>query len=429
MSRSDRRLRLVLVGRHFWPHGSFDAAGHLIQLASNLHSLGQHVEVVVPRQANSCSEKFQFREFDVHRPLRMFRTGWSGRGDRSATKYIKSLREWLCQTQRDCDLIYCDSAQEECIAAVQAAKHLQVPAVVRIAGMGTSSDLSDSQGRRNVKHCVSTAMKADAIVVNNATIQRRLIIDGFGDAKTCRIPIGIGQAIQSPLQDKTLLRTALARINGDLHLFEGMSVVLSVERMQTSSGISTLVQTARILSERISGLQYWFIGDGPKRDAIFSHLKGEGLRQAMAMPGSFGIMDDVFGASDLMVHTGDDGYQSHVPRAIQMEIPLVIANTEVAREFFAVSSAEVQQQLTSADFDSPIRWFNPERPRSLRLAIESILDDPEAAKRQAVLLRKHMQGLRNEDDSLRQYMQLFRRLVDQFKAAAGDRQLDVQDGT
>ncbi|WP_158222605.1 glycosyltransferase [Rhodopirellula sp. MGV] len=421
MNQSDRRLRVLLIGRHFWPLGSFDDAGHLIDLATRLHQLGHHVEVVTPRQANTWSEQFQFREFAIHRPLRIFRSGWTSRGDRSVGKYIKSLRDWVCENHASADLIYCDGATEECVAAVESARKLNLPVVVRVAGFGAASDLTSSDSRRNVRRCISAARDADAVVVNSASVHRRMLSEGYNDAKFCRIPIGIGRVPDSSLHDKAELRTALAKINGDLHVFDTMSVVLSVERMCQDSGLMKLVQSARILSERIPGLQYWMIGDGPKRDSIFSHLKGEGLRQAMAMPGSFGIIGDLFQAADLLVHAGDDGYQSHLPQAVAHAIPLVIANTEVAREFFAVSTAEVQQEIADGRFESGIRWFEPQRPRTLRIAIESILSDIPAAQRQSKELFKRMHSLRDENESLQAYVRLFRGLVQDRNNSNGHR--------
>ncbi|PNY34540.1 hypothetical protein C2E31_22810 [Rhodopirellula baltica] len=275
VNQSDRRLRVLLIGRHFWPLGSFDDAGHLIDLATRLHQLGHHVEVVTPRQANTWSEQFQFREFAIHRPLRIFRSGWTSRGDRSVGKYIKSLRDWVCENHASADLIYCDGATEECVAAVESARKLNLPVVVRVAGFGAASDLTSSDSRRNVRRCISAARDADAVVVNSASVHRRMLSEGYNDAKFCRIPIGIGRVPDSSLHDKAELRTALAKINGDLHVFDTMSVVLSVERMCQDSGLMKLVQSARILSERIPGLQYWMIGDGPKRDSIFHTSKAK----------------------------------------------------------------------------------------------------------------------------------------------------------
>ncbi|MDM4014893.1 glycosyltransferase [Roseiconus lacunae] len=401
-----------MIGRHFWPLGAFDAAGHLMQLATMLSATEFQVDVVTPRQANVWSERFQFREFNVHRPIRMFRTGWSSRGDRSISKYIKSLKEWICENRCSPDLIYCDQAREESIAVVEAAKQLGIPSVVRIAGNGSASDLFETKGRRNVKRCLQAAVRADAVVVNSGSVQRQLIIDGFDGAPTCRIPIGVVRGAEASSNLKSDLRGAMAKINGDLHVFDTGVVVLSVERMSDQSGLMTLVESARVLSERLPNLCYWFIGDGPKRDSIYSYLKGEGLRQMMAMPGSFGLLSDVFQAADLMVHAGDDGFQNQVPLAITHRLPLVIANGETAREFFAVSQQEVQEQIASGQFETGIYWFDPARPRTLRIAIETITQDLDRAEAKATELRRTMQTVRDASASLEQYARLFRRLID-----------------
>ena len=64
----NRRPRVLLVGRHFWPHGSIDTAGHTIRLAIGLQRHGFHVEVVTPRHHSTWAQVFHYRDVQVHRP-------------------------------------------------------------------------------------------------------------------------------------------------------------------------------------------------------------------------------------------------------------------------------------------------------------------------------------------------------------------------
>lgn len=424
MSDPARPVRVLLLGRHFWPLGSIDSAGHLMELATGLHLAGLHVSVVTPKFSRSWSETFTFREFDVYRPFRIFRSGWTARGDRTASRYIRYVRDWIASNPVSCDVVYCDGGREEAVAAVEAARWTGCPSVVRIAGHGNCSDLDYFSQSRMGKRCRSSVMSADAVILGDARSQRRWIATGGNAERVQRIPIGIGPSLSVGLSSRKNLRRSMSQINGDLFVPDACSVILSVERMRRDSGLMTLVESAYSLSEKITGLQYWFIGDGPKRESILLRLKSDGLRQAISMPGSFGLMDDVFSAADLMVHVGAEGFEHQVPTAISAALPLIVANTEVARDFFSISEAEARREIIEkrtdaehcpiAQTDSPgelVWWFDPTRPKTLRLAIDQIVSNLETARSRADRLRKLLQRVQSRSESIDCYTRLFRRLA------------------
>ena len=402
-----------------------------MELATGLHTAGLHVSVLTPKFSASWADHFCFREFAVYRPLRIFRTGWTARGDRSLSRYIRYLSDWIEANSIACDLVYCDGCREEVIAAVDAAKTLGVPSVVRLAGSGRGSDLDFFEQGRMGKRCRSMASAADAIIVNSATSQRRWIASGGDTDRVQRIPVGIGPSLDQGLSSRYNLRRSLSRINGDLYVPEECSVVLSVERLQRDSGAISLAKSAYALSQSIKGLQFWLIGDGPSRETIYAQLKGDGLRQATAMPGSFGLIDDVFSAADLLVHLGDEGFDHQIPTAVAAGLPMVIANTETARDFFSISDQNAREMLIERRGHAPDReqhlagaagtktvpgqlvwWFDPGRPKTLRFAIEQIVSNLEAARNQAAVLRRMLQRTRPRSESVQQHLRLFRKLVE-----------------
>ncbi|MCA9139354.1 MAG: glycosyltransferase [Planctomycetales bacterium] len=431
----------MLVGRHFWPHGAVDAGGHLVELATGLKLAGLHVSVVTPKYSTAWADQFAFREIGVYRPVRMFRSGWTARGDRSSSRYIRYLREWLAKNPLSCDLFFCDAAREESIATVEAARQCGVPVVVRIGGNGSCSDIEFFMQSRAGKRCRSAAMDADAVVLGNAANHRNWIAMGGKPLTSHRIPIGVGPALDQGLSNQSRLRRAMARINGDLYVPDHCAVVLSVEGLRKDSGVTTLVDSAFALSQKINTLHFWFVGDGPLRDSIYERLKADGLRQSVAMPGSFAISDDVFAAADLMVHIGDEGFEHQIPTAIAAALPLIVANTPTARQFFAISDAQVRERIIERLADAvtagnpqgggplpeqtlpeqtlPIQstgqgvwWFDPGRPKTLRFAIQQITSDLETARQRAQQLRRIFQQTRSGSESIQQYVRLFRHLVD-----------------
>lgn len=430
MTASERPARVLLIGRHFWPHGSIDAAGHLVELATGLQSAGLQVSVVTPKHSASWPEQFVFREIMVYRPIRMFRTGWTARGDRSPSRYIRYLKDWIESNLKSCDIVFCDSGCEESIAAVAAARAIGVPVVIRIGGNGCCSDFEFFAQHRSGKRCRSAINTADAVVLGTAIDERRWLVEGGQRTRVRRIRVGIGPTPDQGLSSQQCLRLALSRINGDLLVPDSCSVVLSIERLRKDSGVTTLVKSAYSLSQKIDGLQYWLVGDGPARDSIYTQLKGDGLRQSVAMPGSFGLIDDVFSAADLLVHIGDEGFEHQIPAAISAGLPLVMANSEVSRDFFSTTAADVQQKILDRRPDSigePIDtpghqtateslaqwvwWFDPQRPKTLRFAIDQVVNNLDSARRRAQTLRKTMQRSRPRSESIQHYVDLFRQLI------------------
>ncbi len=399
-----------------------------MELASGFKLAGAQVSVVTPKHAASWAERFSFRECQVYRPIRMFRTGWTARGDRTASRYIRYLRDWIVSNPTACDVVYCDSGREEAIAAVEAARAIKLPSVVRLAGHGSCSDLEYHQHSRTGRRCRAAVRDATAVVVGSASAHRRWLADGGDRERVHRIPIGVGPAPDQGWSSPKRLRQAMARINGDLFVPDSCSVVLSVERLDRSSGVMTLVKSAYSLAQNIQGLQFWIVGDGPLRETIYAQLRSDGLRQSMAMPGSFSSADDVFSAADLMVHAGDEGFEHQIPTAIAAGLPLILADTEPAREFFGVTEADVQAWIlrrrpspTAAD-DAPndatiddagrcVWWFDPKQPKTLRFAIQQIVDNLQQARRISQQARRVMQRTRSQTDSIEHFVTLFRQLA------------------
>ncbi|MEO1530151.1 MAG: hypothetical protein AAFX06_32530, partial [Planctomycetota bacterium] len=286
-----RRLRVLIVGRHFWPLGSFDSAGHLMDLAVGLQRHGMHLEIVTPRHGSGWSKQFTCREMAVHRPLQLFRTGWAARADRSVSRYIRDLTRWLIENGGGADVMLCDRAREESIAVVDACRKLGIPSVVRLGGHGASSDLTFLRDDRMGARCRNSTLTADAVLVNDASSHREWLASGASPSNVHRMTPCLVPP-ESTATQRASIRRSLGRVNRDLFVPADTTVLLSVERMNRDSGLQQLVESALRLASDTPSLQFWLIGDGPKRDSIYNRLRGDGLSQATAMPGSFGSMDD-----------------------------------------------------------------------------------------------------------------------------------------
>ncbi|MEO1615010.1 MAG: glycosyltransferase [Planctomycetota bacterium] len=421
-----RRLRLLMIGRCFWPLGTLDGGAHLMSLASGLHEHGFHVEVLTPKYSSDWAETLTFREITVHRPFRPPPAGWKNAFDRGTSKYLEALSNWLRTYGAGFDVIYCDLAREEAIAASNLSKQLGLPCIVRVAGQGDASDLEWMAAGKFGKRTLAAVQRADAVVLGSAAAERRWRTLGGDASAVTRIAPG---SFPQPMHDKTKLRSALARINGDFFVPSERSVLLSIDRHDLQSGIMHLVKAALGLSNEIGSLQYWLVGDGPGRDAVYSRLRGDGLRQSVAMPGSFGVVEDVFQAADLMVHSGSDGFDALIPAAIEASLPMVVSNTAAAREFFQLRTAEVESMILDRKSDQPVRsptqsdvedrlleascvsWYDTERPRTLRFAVLQMMNQLEAARDRAETLKRRWRREHSGAAMIDAYRRLLRSLA------------------
>ena len=135
--------------------------------------------------------------------------------------------------------------------------------------------------------------------------------------------------------DRIEIRRALASINGDLAAPADMPVALCCAPMNSRSGIRMLVESVRVLVSRFPKLHLWFIGDGPDRDSIHEYLRGEGVRDAVAMPGSFAEMKDLFFAANVFVQCDGFGLDSFLRQAVSAGLPLVSVDNESTRAVLA----------------------------------------------------------------------------------------------
>ena len=86
---SSTKASVLLIGRHFWPHGSIDSAAYLIGLATDLSRRGLHVEVLTPQYASTWPTRIDFRGLTVHRPVAAPRFDGTIARDWSVNRYVR----------------------------------------------------------------------------------------------------------------------------------------------------------------------------------------------------------------------------------------------------------------------------------------------------------------------------------------------------
>lgn len=397
----NRRKRVLLVGRHFWPHGSLDSAAYLIQLSAGLERRGIQTEVLTPKFASFWSEEFAYQNVIVHRPVN------APKGDWSVSRYIRHLTNWLRENAKSFDVLMVDRGREELIAVADAARSLGCRTTARIQGWGNDSDVRWWNQTRLGRRCAAHAKTIDMLIAANADCHRQLLQQGFVDSRIHRdVPAVRGGVLRNPQQQK-LIRSALAAINSDLQCDDN-PVLLCVGEMNRSGGMRLLADSAANLVTRYPDLKIWFVGDGPDRGQLHDLLRGEGLRGAYAMPGSFAELNDVMLAADFYIQLGAKGTNALLPKAIAAELPLIVEDNEPNRDF-------LNRSLNSDNVDfngtTKVQWFDRETPKTLRQAVRRAVDDTEGSQKNASQLRRGMLRSAPLDQTIEQYVQLFDELA------------------
>ncbi|WP_442507084.1 glycosyltransferase [Novipirellula sp. SH528] len=419
-----RSLRVLLVGRHFWPHASFDAAGFLAQLATDLYRSGVHVEVVTPRYAASWPEHFQFREIPVHRPAAAPRSDWS------MGRYVRHLTTWLKEHSASFDLIVADSIREESQAVVEAAAAAGIASVLVSAGWGDESDPSWWQTSRSARRCAATAKEADAIIVKNAQAERLMIAQGFPQAMLHRIEIGFTSSVHNLEDTRVAARARLGAVNSDLSTMPDSEVVLCTGRMQKKGAMDILASAARHLIAGRPDLRIWFVGDGPERQSLYDFLRADGVRNSIAMPGSFVDASDLMMAADVFVHADHQGLDFALPSAVSVGLPIVAAEMAEVRSLLTPVGKPIKRIGATSAFvddddlasensdhadenvaDEDVAWFTPAKAKSIRIAIRQTLDGLPAARQRALQLRRDLVRSRPQSKAIEAYIDLMTRVV------------------
>ena len=413
----NKKPRILMVGRRFWPHGGWDSACALLQQAVSLQRRGLHVEVLTPKYHSSWPDQTVVREITVHRSCDAPRRDWS------IGKYVRLMGAWIRERARDMDLIYLDSPREELLATIDATADRRTAVLVRCLSGDYLSDIRWWQHNRNGKRCLAAANRAHGIILDHASIEKELIMLGVDRPKMFRIPIGIQRSLPIHPEQRWETRKVLAQANLDLSTEPDTPVVLCHAAMTELGGVNRLVQVARILLLRFPNLRIWLVGDGPLRDTIYNNLRAEGVRASVAIPGSFSDPADVFRAADCFFQPSDVGLNYFLPLAISMELPVVSVDSVQIRQSLDAACEDAEgagqarhvpsdpglpsdpshSSLLSGNGEEPsgfLAWCDADSPKSIKEAMISVLTAMPEAKLRAQKLRELMMKRRSENHCL-----------------------------
>jgi len=399
-----------MVSRHYWPHLMIDSACRDLRLADALRRAGMRLEVWTPRFSADWSEHLTHRELVIHRPLIAPRGTWAAR------RYARQVREWFEAHGREYDIWLCTGVGEEWSSLTRAAGSDRIRKLLWHSGTGEAADHAIWSAAWGPRKLLGELNRADGIVVSWASAQRELLGMGVPAGRLHRIDIGVTAGVAtgdgsgepgSSSGPRTQSARCLAQANADLAVEHDTQVILACGRMGTEGGMLPLSRAFVSLAERWGDLRLWLVGDGPLRDTLHHYFRQQGVRQQVAMPGTFVDWEDVFHVADLLVLPSlADGLEDLLPAAVGAGIPLVVAEGPDTRAFFA-------------GWERGVHWFVPGKVDQLRTAIQSCLIDRDGRREAARQLRREWLMQRPYQQTVTE----FTKLVDSRGRAAGESSL------
>ncbi|MGV3482824.1 MAG: glycosyltransferase family 4 protein, partial [Planctomycetaceae bacterium] len=384
------------VGRHYWPHLSSDVASRTVRLADGLSRSGVEVEVLTPRYASTWPDQICHREVLVHRPTAAPRSDWS------MGRYLRHVESWLREHAYKYDVLYSATMREEATLVVDAARRANRCSVLHHAGSASEADAGYAMPSRYRRRSFAAWQAADVIVVSRASAHQSLLGMGLAADQIQRVPIGIASGSGLAGRDATTRsrsRQTLADVNGDLATGRDSMVVLSIGSMNAASGMMSLAQAIPPLVDTWPDLRFWMIGDGSLRNELHRHFKFHGVRQSVAMPGTFVDLGDLLSAADLYVQPSlSDGLDDFLPQAIAAPLPLVLAD-----------GLDTRAMLSG--YHDCAAWCPESDPPSLQEAIRRILVNPSAAQTAAERLRRELVRQTPYSQTIDGFLNLFSRLT------------------
>lgn len=401
---------ILMVTRRFWPHTD-DATGRLAVLAEGLRRSGARPALMAPRYSAAWPSALVYREIPVHRPVA------APRGDWSSALYQRGLARWLREHVSEYDAVYADNMRDEGAAVVDAAIRGGIPSIVRCSGTGENSDAQWASGSRSARRLFNQCLRGGGLIAPTALAARALIACGAPPAKVHRIDDGVPAG---PRRDEPLVaaaRACLALANSDLRVPKGGRVVLCPASLDTASGVLQLAEAIVPLCERWPDLRVWFIGDGPSRERLHGFLREHGIREATALPGCFGHVEELLRAADIMVLPSDsDSLEQRLPAALGAGVPTIVPDTPETRSLLGPAAQDVAT-------------FVPGNMLDLRRVLRASIEDYSQMQQRAADARGTLRQLNPRERSIAAHFELITQMLKSTSAPGGPRTIDLDRPT
>ncbi len=317
-------LRLLMVTPRYWPLVG-DTERVTTRLSNEFCARGCPTTILTARWQSGWPDTVLYCDAVVKRLPGSPRGGWT------TFRYMRALARWVRQRHADFDVVYVMNLRQDAYAIVGALRSSNPPVVLRAQRAGATGDCQWQDharfGRRIRKRCQAAA----AIVASADIGTDELLRAGYSSVH--KIEYGAEQMEPRSAASRFHARAALADANQDLEVAEFAPVAICVDRFAEGRGLAELIRAWLPIADRWPSAQLWLIGDGPLRDSLYESIVQLGLRQQIAMPGSFDELSELYHAADLFVSPSPDyGTTQALVEALAAGLPIIASDTPDARE-------------------------------------------------------------------------------------------------
>ena len=322
-ANSDRRLRLAIVTRRFWPYAGTTEFS-VADFATELKNAGHEIDIVTVRWEKTWPSHFHTLELPVHRVNRPTTGPWG------SFRYLRALMRQLGELAPDGIIVVGLGDEAWSISKTFGEK---IPCVIRIDNhqLGFRDDQPSFTARQ-----ISALNSAAGVLVESAWTAERIlrhpsvktdaisvVRDGVHvDLNYLRTPARYGSA-----------RVALSDAHPVLMIEATQPLVVCGSPLHGDDGLIDLVNAWAHVIERFPNARLWILGDGTKGRKVWEHLLEKHMVHSVIMPGSFDELGEVFQAADLYVHPlRSDESCGFLTRAMVGGVCSIVTSTRSTRE-------------------------------------------------------------------------------------------------
>lgn len=317
-------LRLLMVTPRYWPLVG-DTERVTSRLANEFCARGCSTTILTARWHNDWPESV------IHRHAVVKRLPGSPRGGWTTFRYMRALARWVREHREEFDVIYVMNLRQDAYAIAGALRSHSPPVVLRSQRAGATGDCHWQEHARFGSRIRKRCQTATAIVASTVVGADELLRAGYTSIH--RIDYGAEEMEPRSAASRYHARVALADVNQDLEVAEFAPVAICVDRFAEGRGLAELVRAWFPIADRWPSAKLWLVGDGPLRDALYEGIVDLGLRQQIAMPGSFDELSELYHAADVFVSASPDfGMSQALIEAMAAGLPIIAADTPDLRE-------------------------------------------------------------------------------------------------
>jgi len=317
-------LRLLIVTPRYWPLVG-DTERVTTRLANQFCASGCSTTILTARWHNDWPESV------VHLRAVVKRLPGSPRGGWTTFRYMRALARWVRQHRQEFDIVYVMNLRQDAYAVVGALGADDPPVVLRAQRARETGDCHWQHHARFGNRLRKRCQDAAAIVASTDVSADELLRAGYTSIH--RIDFGAEEIEPRSAASRYHARAALAEANQDLEVAEFAPVAICVDRFAEGRGLPELIRAWFPIADRWPSAKLWLIGDGPLRDSLYQSVVDLGLRQQIAMPGSFDELSELYHAADVFVSPSPDyGASQALIEAMAAGLPIIASDTPDVRE-------------------------------------------------------------------------------------------------